>query len=150
MTSIWTPHLTVAAVIEREGRFLMVEEYSEGRRVLNQPAGHVEEHESVAEAVVRETFEETGRHFSPDAITGIYRWRSPLNQATYLRICYSGGCSQRNHDFALDPDIINTHWLSYAELVERTAELRSPLVLRCIDDYLAGNSLPLDLINELS
>jgi len=150
MNSTWTPHLTVAAVIERDGRFLMVEELAEGRRVLNQPAGHVEEHESMSAAVVRETLEETGYHFNPDTIIGIYRWRSPLNQVTYLRICYRGGCTERDHDFALDPDIITTHWLSYAELVERTAELRSPLVLRCIDDYLAGVSLPLDLISELT
>jgi len=150
MSAIWTPHLTVAAIIEREGRFLMVEERDQGRAVLNQPAGHVEEHETVTEAVIRETLEETGRHFNPREITGLYRWRSPNNQVTYLRVCYSGTCGQRDHDIALDPDIITTHWLNYGELQERVAELRSPLVLRCIDDYLAGNTLPLTLINELN
>ncbi len=150
MNTIWTPHLTVAAVVERDGRFLMVEEHSEGRVVLNQPAGHVEEHETMNAAVVRETLEETGRHFTPKTITGVYRWRNPLNQITYLRISYSGECSRRDHDIDLDPDIITTHWLEYDELAKRAADLRSPLVLRCIDDYLAGNSLPLDLIDELS
>lgn len=150
MSAIWTPHLTVAAIIEREGRFLMVEENDNGRIVLNQPAGHVEEHESLAEAVVRETLEESGRHFTPEAIVGLYRWRSPFNHLTYLRVAYCGGCSERNRDISLDADIITTHWLSYNELKENAARLRSPLVMRCVDDYLAVQRLPLDLINELS
>jgi len=150
MNTIWTPHLTVAAVVEHQGRFLIVEERDHGCTVFNQPAGHVEEHETVIEAVIRETLEETGHNFTPSNITGLYRWRSPLNQVTYLRICFSGTCSERGHDFDLDPDIITTHWLNYEQLASRAAELRSPLVLRCIDDYLSGNTLPLDLINELS
>lgn len=150
MSRIWTPHLTVAAIVERDNRFLVVEEHAEAGKVLNQPAGHVEEHESVTEAAIRETLEETGRHFTPSAITGIYRWRSPLNQVTYLRICYSGDCSARDHDIDLDSDIITTHWLSYDELSGNAARLRSPLVLRCIDDYLSGKRLPLDLINEIT
>lgn len=150
MSTIWTPHLTVAAIIERDGRFLMVEERDQERTVLNQPAGHVEENETVTEAVIRETLEETGHHFAPEEIVGLYRWRSPHNQVTYLRVCFSGSCSERDHDIMLDPDIITTHWLAYEELVERAAQLRSPLVLRCFDDYLAGNALPLNLINELS
>ena len=133
MSAIWTPHLTVAAIIERDGRFLMVEE-----------------NESLAEAATRETLEESGRHFVPEAIVGLYRWRSPLNQVTYLRVAYCGQCSTRDRDISLDADIITTHWLSYAELQENAAQLRSPLVMRCIDDYLTAQRYPLDLVNELT
>jgi ADP-ribose pyrophosphatase YjhB (NUDIX family) len=149
MTDIWTPHLTVAAIIEDQGEFLLVEEESEGRRVLNQPAGHVEENESLHEAVVRETLEESGRHFEPTAITGIYRWRSPLNGVTYLRVAFCGTCGERLPDTTLDTDIITTHWLDLDTLKARESELRSPLILRCLRDYQAGQRYPLDLINEL-
>jgi 8-oxo-dGTP pyrophosphatase MutT (NUDIX family) len=150
MSTLWTPHLTVAAIIEQDNRFLMVEEHAEGGVVLNQPAGHVEEQESIRAAAIRETLEETGRRFHPEAITGLYRWRSPHNQVTYLRVCFHGSCGERDHDFALDSDIITTHWLTYDELVARETQLRSPLVLRCIRDYLNGKQLPLDLFNELA
>ena len=150
MTAIWTPHLTVAAIIEQDGRFLLVEENSDRRIVLNQPAGHVEENESITEAVIRETLEESGRHFVPEAIVGIYRWLNPLNHVTYLRVAYCGQCSPRNRDISLDADIITTHWMSYAEVKNNISLLRSPLVLRCIDDYLAGQRRPLNLIDELT
>jgi ADP-ribose pyrophosphatase YjhB (NUDIX family) len=150
MSAIWTPHFTVAAVIEQEGRFLMVEENADGRIVFNQPAGHVEEDETAIEAVRRETLEESGRHFTPESIVGIYRWRNPHNHITYLRVAYCGRFSSRDRDLSLDTDIITTHWLSYAELEEKAARLRSPLVMRCIDDYLTGKRLPLDLINEIN
>ncbi len=150
MTILWTPHLTVAAVIEHNGRFLLVEENSDGRIILNQPAGHVEEHESITEAVIRETLEESGCRFVPEAIVGVYRWRSPRNHVTYLRIAFCGQCASRDRDICLDTDIITTHWLSYAELQENPSRHRSPLVMRCINDYLAGQRLPLNLINELT
>lgn len=150
MNDIWTPHLTVAAIIEKEGRFLFVEENSEGLVVLNQPAGHVEEHESAIKAVVRETLEESGRHFTPEAITGFYRWRSPLNGITYLRIAYCGECGERDERLELDSDIITTHWLSPDEAAAHSAELRSPLVMRGIHDYLEGQRYPLDLITEVT
>ena len=150
MSAIWTPHLTVAAIIERDSRFLLVEENDAGQNVLNQPAGHVEEYESLAEAVIRETLEETGRRFVPEAIVGLYRWRSPRNQATYLRVAFCGQASERDSDISLDADIITTHWLSYNELKAQAARLRSPLVLHCIDDYLAAQRHPLDLVTELS
>lgn len=149
MSEIWTPHLTVAAVIERHGRFLMVEEDSEGQRVFNQPAGHVEDAEALTDAVRRETMEETRHRFTPQAICGIYRWRNPLNQATYLRVAYCGEYADPLDKEALDQDIIACHWLSREELMLRHAQLRSPLVLRCIDDYLAGQRLPLDIIAEI-
>jgi len=149
MSDIWTPHLTVAAIIEEEGKFLLVEERSEGKIVLNQPAGHVEENETLIEAVIRETLEESGRPFQPAAISGIYRWRSPENGITYLRIAFCGTHGKRDRDLALDTDIITTHWLSLAELYEHSAQLRSPLVMRCFDDYLAGHRYPLKLIDEI-
>lgn len=149
MTEIWTPHLTVAAIIEDQGKFLLVEEESEGRRVLNQPAGHVEANEGLYQAVVRETLEESGRDFEPTAITGIYRWRSPLNGITYLRVAFCGDCGESLPNAKLDTDIITTHWLDLNTLKGRESELRSPLVLRCYQDYLAGQRYPLDLINEL-
>jgi 8-oxo-dGTP pyrophosphatase MutT (NUDIX family) len=149
MTDIWTPHLTVAAVIEQEGKFLLVEERSEGKIVLNQPAGHVEENETLVEAVIRETLEESGRPFKPEAVSGIYRWRSPNNGITYLRLAFCGSHGKRDRDLALDTDIITTHWLSLDELQQRDAQLRSPLVMRCIEDYLAGQRYPLELVEEI-
>lgn len=150
MSTIWTPHLTVAAIIERDGRFLLVEERSLGRVVFNQPAGHVEEHETLAAAVTRETLEETGRHFEPQAITGIYRWRSPLNGVTYLRVAYCGECGERERDSRLDTDIIATHWFSMAEIEGHLQVLRSPLVMHCIHDYHKGQRYPLTLIDEMA
>jgi len=150
MNTVWTPHLTVAAIIEQAGRFLMVEEYSEGRVVLNQPAGHVEEDETLLQAVIRETLEESGRVLSPKAITGLYRWRSPLNGITYMRIAFCGSCSERERDITLDSDIITTHWLDLDALSARAAQLRSPLVTRSIQDYLGGQRYPLDLIDEIT
>jgi ADP-ribose pyrophosphatase YjhB (NUDIX family) len=149
MTDIWTPHLTVAAVIEEEGKFLLVEEHSEGKIVLNQPAGHVEEDETILEAVVRETLEESARRFQPEAISGFYRWRSPDNGITYLRLAFCGTHGKRDRDLSLDTDIITTHWLSLDELHQRRAQLRSPLVMHCIDDYLAGQRYPLELVEEI-
>ncbi len=149
MNEIWTPHLTVAAVIEEAGKFLLVEEHSEGKVVLNQPAGHVEEDETILQAVVRETLEESGRHFQPEAISGVYRWRSPDNGITYLRLAFCGTHGERDPNLELDTDIITTHWLSLDELQTRAEQLRSPLVMRCFEDYLAGQRYPLTLIEEL-
>lgn len=147
--SIWTPHLTVAAIIEQEGRFLLVEEAAEGRVVYNQPAGHLDENETLLEAVVRETLEEAARHFTPEAITGFYQWKSPINGFTYIRIAFCGRCSERDLDRELDTDIIDTVWLTPAELVEQQEKLRSPMVMRCIEDYMTGKRYPLDMITEL-
>lgn len=150
MNEIWTPHLTVAAIIEQDGRFLLVEENSEGQVVLNQPAGHVEENEPIYDAVLRETLEESGRHFTPEAISGFYRWHSPLNGITYLRIAFCGNCSERDHTVELDDDIITTHWMDLDLLHARSNDLRSPLVMQGFHDYLAGQRYPLDLVNELN
>jgi 8-oxo-dGTP pyrophosphatase MutT (NUDIX family) len=145
----WAPHVTVAAIIEKNGRFLLVEELSEGRMVINQPAGHLDEGESLVEAVSREAREETGLPFTPTALIGIYRWVSPLNE-TYLRICFTGTCDDSAVPGSLDRGILRTVWLSRNEVYARNDIARSPLVLRCIDDYIQGKRYPLDLCNEIS
>jgi 8-oxo-dGTP pyrophosphatase MutT (NUDIX family) len=147
---IWKPHVTVAAVAERDGQFLMVQEHVNGRSVLNQPAGHLEDNESLAAAVARETFEETGWHFAPDVVTGIYRWREPDLQRTYLRVCFAGTLLDQLPDAVLDDNIEQVVWLSRQQLLLQSARLRSPLVLRCIDDYLAGASYPMGLLSDIA
>ncbi|MBM5811773.1 MAG: NUDIX hydrolase [Gammaproteobacteria bacterium] len=142
------PDVTVAAVVERDGRFLVVQERAARRVVFNQPAGHLEEGETLLQAVIRETLEETGHGFEPEALTGLYLWRSPTNR-TFLRVAFSGRVGERVNGTRLDRAIIRTVWLTRAELGHREPELRSPLVLRCIDDYLRGVRYPLALLNDL-
>lgn len=146
---IWKPNTTVAVIAEREGRFLMVEETSDGRVVFNQPAGHLDEGETLAAAAVRETFEESAWHVELQAITGIYQWRKPPQGPTFLRICYAAHATSHDPTVPLDEEIIGTHWFSRDEVAARESQLRSPMVLRCIDDYLSGQRFPLDLIAEL-
>lgn len=145
----WKPHVTVAAVIEREGRFLMVEEKCEGRLVYNQPAGHLDEGEGLIDAAIRETLEETAWCFQPTALTGFYRWRHPIRGTTYLRTCFTGTCYNHDPMRALDNGILRALWMSRAELMAHADRLRSPLVMRCIDDYLAGKRYPLEIIGDL-
>lgn len=138
--------LTVAAIAERDGRFLMVQERAARRIVLNQPAGHLEDGESLIEAVVRETREETGRRFEPASVTGVYLWRGP-GERTVVRVAFAGSIGERDESVRLDRAILRTEWIGPGELRARAAELRSPLVLRCIDDYLQGARYPLELLN---
>jgi ADP-ribose pyrophosphatase YjhB (NUDIX family) len=146
----WTPHATVATIIERDGLFLMVEENAGSQRVFNQPAGHVEEDETLASAAVRETLEETGWRVRPDYLVGLYTYKAPSNGVTYYRFCYAATALEQLENYALDDDIIAAHWLTRGELQQRSAQLRSPLVLQCIDDYLAGRHYPLDFVTEHS
>lgn len=145
----WSPAVTVAAVVRQGERFLMVEETAAGQRVLNQPAGHLEDGENLLEAVVREVLEETARPFTPEALVGIYQWRLPDRSRTYLRFCFSGSVGEPVPGLALDPDILATHWMTLVQIREGTLPLRSPMVQRCIDDALTGRSLPLDCLHEL-
>lgn len=146
---IWTPHITVAAVIENDGRYLLVEEQSGEQLVYNQPAGHVEPGESVIDAVVRETREETAWGFRPTALLGVYRWVHPAHDTTYLRFCFTGECFDHDPAQPLDAGIARTWWLSRPEIMEVSGQLRSPLVLRCIDDYVSGRRYPLDVYADV-
>ncbi|HKY00215.1 MAG TPA: NUDIX hydrolase [Steroidobacteraceae bacterium] len=140
--------LTVAAIAEHDGRFLFVQERAARRIVLNQPAGHLEAGESLLEAVVRETREETGRGFRPESVTGIYLWQGPAGR-TVLRVAFAGRIGERENGWTLDRAILRTLWLDRRELAARAAEHRSPLVLTCVDDYLRGVRHPLELLKQV-
>ncbi|MGV8892778.1 MAG: NUDIX hydrolase [Burkholderiaceae bacterium] len=150
MTDIWKPSVTVAAVIERQGRFLLVEEETSDGIRFNQPAGHLEPQESLEQAVVRETLEETAHDFTPTALIGMYMSRSVSSRTnqdvTYLRFTFTGAVGKR-HEQALDTGILRALWMTYDEIVACQATHRSPLVLRCIDDYLTGIQAPLSLLH---
>lgn len=141
--------VTVAAVVELDGRFLLVEETVAGALVLNQPAGHVEPGESLADAVVRETHEETGYRFTPREIVGIYLWKNEDTGIAFLRVTFCGSASAPPKRPRLDDGIVSVQWLTRAQLLAREAQLRSPMVLRCIDDFLAGRRFPLDCLTHL-
>ena len=144
----WKPSVTVAAVIERSGKFLLVEEDADGERVFNQPAGHWERGETLIQACAREVLEETAYHFEPRSLTGIYRWQSALNGVTYLRFAFCGDAAGFEEGRQLDHGIVRAVWLAPEEIRAVAARHRSPLVMRCIDDYLAGRRYPLELIAE--
>jgi len=148
MERTWKPNVTVAAVVEREGRFLMVEEEtSEGLR-LNQPAGHLEPGESLIEASIRETLEETAHAFLPESLVGIYQWPRPSGDITYLRFAFGGTVGEVLAGRTLDSGIVRALWLSEAELQACTERHRSPLVLQCVRDYLDGRRYPLELMRH--
>lgn len=146
--NVWTPHMTVAAVIEQDRRYLVVEEMADGERVFNQPAGHLEPGERLADAVVREVLEETGVHFVPEHLVGIYRWVNPRNDETHVRIAFTGSITDTDPERTLDTPIIAAHWLSYDELRDRHERLRSPLVLGCLDDHRRGQHYPIEMLRD--
>ena len=146
---VWKPHVTVAAVIERDGRFLLVEEETESGLRFNQPAGHLECRESLIDAVKRETLEETAYHFEPKALVGIYNWRNEARDLTYLRFAFTGEITGHDPDQPLDDGIVAAHWLTLADIELRRAEHRSLMVMRCIDDWRSGRRFPLELIAHL-
>jgi 8-oxo-dGTP pyrophosphatase MutT (NUDIX family) len=143
------PEITVAAVTEKDGRFLVVEERIDRRLVLNQPAGHVEPGETLLQAIVREVREETGWLFTAKELVGVYLWRRPDTGRMTKRFTFTGAVTDHRPDQPLDDGIIATHWLTQADLKSRELELRSPLVLRCIEDYLAGQRQPLAAVAAL-
>ena len=142
----FTPHVTVATIVEDKGRFLLVEELADGREVLNQPAGHLEADESLIQAALRETLEETGWEVELTAVTGIYLYTAPSNGITYQRVCFAARPIRHRDELPLDDGIIGPRWLTRAELTEQPQRWRSELVMRCIDDYLAGSRHSLSLI----
>jgi 8-oxo-dGTP pyrophosphatase MutT (NUDIX family) len=145
----WNPEVTVAAIVEREGRFLVVEERIRGRPVINQPAGHLEDGETMLEAVIRETREETAWRLHPEALVGIYLWRSPDDGRSFLRFAFCGHVDDHRPDQPLDTGILRACWLSHEQLRAQASRLRSPLVLRCLEDYLLGQRRPLDTVASL-
>ncbi len=142
----WFPHVTVATVIERDGRFLLVEEQPEGRLVINQPAGHLEPNESLVEAALRETREETGWEVSIDGVVGLGLYRAPTNGETYYRTTFFGRPVNELADAELDSDILRPVWLSRNEMIARSEQLRSPMVLESVERYLAGHRYSLDIL----
>lgn len=140
--------VTVAAVAERDGAFLLIEEHSSGRVVLNQPAGHLEPGESLIEAAVRETLEEAACGFEPEFLLGTYVWRSPADATTFVRFAFTGRVGDPDLTKPLDDGIIGRRWLDHAALLAQPTPLRSPMVLRCIEDYLAGTRYPLNTITH--
>jgi 8-oxo-dGTP pyrophosphatase MutT (NUDIX family) len=149
MTQRWKPNVTVAAVIERDGRFLVVEEEASDGLRLNTPAGHLDPGESPVEGCARETLEETAHHFTPTALVGIYmaRQRAGEEDVTYMRFAFAGTLGAFEKDRALDEGIVRTLWMTADELRACRARHRSPLLMQCVDDYLAGQRHPLALIH---
>jgi len=144
-----TPEVTVAAITEVGGRFLLVEERVNGRLLFNQPAGHVEHGETLLAAVVREAREETAWRFDPQSLLGVYLWRNPASERAVLRFAFTGEVSHHDDTLTLDRGIVGTHWLTPVELDQRRSRLRSPLVQRCVRDYLSGRRQGLESVAEL-
>lgn len=144
----WTPHITVATIVEDQGRFLFIEEHCAGQQVLNQPAGHLEANESLIQAAVRETLEETGWEIEVTAVTGIYLYTAPSNGVTYQRVCFAARPLRHRPDSPLDQGIIGPLWLSREELESQRKRWRSELVGQCLDDYLSGERFALSLIRN--
>lgn len=149
MDQQWKPNVTVAAVIERDGLFLLVEETADGAVLVNQPAGHLEYGETLLEAVRREVREETGHEFQPHSLVGVYLYPNPRVDITYLRFCFEGSARPPAGDAELDSGIIRTLWLNRKEIDDLGERLRSAMVTRCIDDYLAGRRYPLELLQQM-
>ncbi len=148
MNRVWKPNVTVAALIERDGRFLLVEEETEDGLRFNQPAGHLDEGESLVAACAREALEETAWRFTPTALVGIYQWPRPQGDITYLRFAFSGELGTHEADRALDTGILRAVWMTPDEIRATAERHRSPLVWQCVSDCLAGRRYPLELIRH--
>lgn len=146
--SIWKPHVTVAAVIERDGRYLVVEEQTDDGLRINQPAGHLEPGETILAGTVRETLEETAYRFEPRHLIGVYRWQHPSG-IVYLRFAFTGPIVEHESGRVLDQGILRALWLTPEELQAEESRHRSPLVMRCVKDHLAGRRFPLEVLTHL-
>ena len=141
--------LTVSAVVENEGRFLMIEERSSGVVVVNTPGGHIESGESPETTAVRETLEEAGCHIAVSGLLGTYLWIHPQTRQNFLRIIYTAELLAQDTTLSLDDGVHAVHWFTRADLESRKRDIRSPVVLRAIDDYLAGHRQPDSLLEGL-
>jgi ADP-ribose pyrophosphatase YjhB (NUDIX family) len=144
----WKPNVTVAAIAEKNGSFLIVEEEADNHVVFNQPAGHLEKNETLIDAVKREVMEETAWEFAPKSIIGFYIYPNSHIDIVYLRVCFHGICIKHFPNQSLDEGILRTVWLTRDELEKKRDKMRSPMVLTCIDDYLAGKAYPLEILNH--
>ncbi len=145
----WAPHATVATIVERNGKLLLVEELSHNQQVFNQPAGHIEEGETIFEAAIRETLEETGWQVELKSFLGIYTYLAPQNGVTYYRFCFVAEAIEQLTT-KLDKDIVAAHWMGRTEVTALGERLRSPLVSRCVEDYYTKPHLNLETIYEHS
>lgn len=145
---IWKPNVTVAAIIEQDGKFLLVEEHTSQGLKFNQPAGHLEANESLLHAVVREAREESAYEFKPQYLIGVYRWHADTSNTTYLRFAYSGHILALHAEQALDEGIVRAVWMTPEEIRATVPRHRSPLILQCVEDYLAGKRYPLELVTH--
>ena len=141
----WAPHVTVATIIERDNRFLMVYEESDGKLVYNQPAGHLDPDETLFEAAIRETLEETGWTIKLTGVVGVNLYTAPSNGITYFRTTFIGEALSHDTNRPLDTGIIDAVWLTYEELLERKEQLRSPMTLQIVEEYRAGRRFPLEV-----
>jgi ADP-ribose pyrophosphatase YjhB (NUDIX family) len=146
---LWCPHVTVAAILERDGRFLLVEEDTPDGRRLNQPAGHLEPQESLTQACIRETLEETAWHMRPDALVGVYLWPRQDGESTTLRFAFAGRLIGHDAQRKLDAGIVRTVWLAPEDIEACRAQHRSPLVSQAVRDYVQGQRYPLALLRDL-
>lgn len=146
---VWRPHATVACVVAQGERYLMVEEEVNGQLVYNQPAGHLDDHESLADAAVRETLEETGWHVALTHFIGVHQWRSSEHGEGVLRFSFAARALEHDAARPLDAGIRRALWLTREEIAALGARLRSPLVLLSIDAWLGGRRLPLDTLSSL-
>ncbi len=142
----WMPHITVAAVVKRDDKYLIVEEKINDKIVYNQPAGHLEENENLIDAVKREVMEETGGVFSPLGLVGVYHYTSQSEDRTYIRFCFHGVCHSFMDNPQLDSPIIRALWLSKHEIDSRSSMLRSQMVKHCIDDFECGITTDLNIL----
>lgn len=150
MNNLLNPAVTVAAVVPDNDRFLFVEERTSGGIAVNQPAGHLEPGETALEGLVRETLEETACHVEPQALVGVYFWRRPARGVTVVRFAFAARLRARDPEAQLDDDVLRTLWLTRRELDDGGHRLRSPLVTRCVDDFLAGRRYPLELLRTVA
>lgn len=145
----WKPNATVAAIVEQNGKFLLVEEETERGNRFNQPAGHLEDDETLLQAVIRETLEETAYTFTPELLLGIYHWKHRHNDTTYLRFAFIGKAGAHNPTQALDDGIVRAVWMGVDEMREKAHLMRSEQVLACVEDYLSGKRFPLEVLTHL-
>ena len=144
----WKPNVTVAAIATQDDKFLLVEEDADNHIVFNQPAGHLEQGETLLQAVKREVMEETAWEFQPDGIVGLYLYPNPHVDITYLRVCFYGTCTKYHPGEKLDAGIIRAVWMDRDELLANSKNMRSTMVMQCINDYLSGKRYPLELLNH--